>query len=59
MIKKEAEIFGFLFLRDGATMSRFPLLIILDSVKNTPVAVLEIFDCQGHLANGKKWNIYL
>ena len=46
MIKKEAKIFVLLFLGDGATISRFPLLNILASVKNIPVAVLEIVDCQ-------------
>ena len=40
MIKKEADIFGLLFLGDGATISRCPLLNILDSAKNIPVAVL-------------------
>ena len=54
MIKKEAEIFGFLFLGDGATISRFPLLNILASTKNIPVAVLKIVDCQVHLVEGNK-----
>ena len=54
MIKKEAEIFGLLFLGDGATISRFPLLNIIDSAKNIPVSVLEIVDCQVHLAEGNK-----
>ena len=54
MIKKEADIFGLLFLGDGATISRCPLLNILCSAKNIPVAVLEIFDCQGHLSLGNK-----
>ena len=54
MIKKEADIIGLLFLGDGDTISRFPLLIILASAKNTPVAVFEIVDCQGHLAWGYK-----
>ena len=54
MIKKEAEIFGLLFLGDGATISRFPLLNILDSAKNIPVSVLEIVDCKGHLDDGNK-----
>ena len=52
MIKKEADIFGLLFLGDGATISRFPLLDILASAKNIPVDVLEIVDYQGHLAWG-------
>ena len=54
MIKKEAEIFGLLFLGDGATISRYLLLNILASAKNIPVSVLEIVDCQGHLADGNK-----
>ena len=54
MIKKESGIFGLLFFRDGATISRCPLLNILDSGKNIPVSVLEIIDCRGHLADGNK-----
>ena len=56
MIKKEAEIFGLSFLGDGATISRCPLLNILDSSNNIAVDVLEIVDCQGHLAHGNKKN---
>ena len=52
MIKKEAEIFRLLFLEDDATISRCLLLNILASAKSIPVAVLEIVDCQGHLADG-------
>ena len=54
MIKKEAKIFGLLFLGDGATISRCPLLNILDSAKNILVDVLDIVDCQGYLAEGNK-----
>ena len=54
MIKKEAKIFGLLFLVYGATIPSCPLLNIMDSAKNIPVVVLEIVDCQGHLANGNK-----
>ena len=50
MIKKEAEIFGLLFLGDGATISICTFLNTLVSEKNIPVAVLEIVYCQGHLA---------
>ena len=39
MIKKEAEIFGLLFLGDGATVSRCSLLNIRYSGENIPVAV--------------------
>ena len=51
MIKKEAEICGLLFLGDDDTISRCQLLNILASEKNTSVAVLEIIECQGHLAD--------
>ena len=54
MIKKEADIFGLLFLGDCATMSRCPLLNILASAKNIPVSALEIVDFQVHLARGNK-----
>ena len=39
LIKKESDIYELLFLGDGATISRIPLLNILVSEKN-PVAVL-------------------
>ena len=52
LIEKESEIFGLLFLGDGAIISRFPLFNILVSGKNIPVAVLELVDCQGHLSDG-------
>ena len=52
LIEKESEIFGLLFIGDGATISRVPLLNILVSGKKLPVAVLELVDCQGHLADG-------
>ena len=43
-----------LFLGDGATISRCPLLSILAYAKNISVSVLEIVDSQGHLAEGNK-----
>ena len=55
-MKKESDIFGLLFLGDGATISRVPLLKILVSRKNIPVAVLELVGCQVHLADGGENN---
>ena len=43
-----------LFLGDGATISRFPLLIILDYGENIPLSVLEIVYFQDRLANSNK-----
>ena len=42
LIEKESQIFGLLFLGYRATISRVPLFNILVSVKNLPVAVLEL-----------------
>ena len=52
LIEKESDIFGLLFIGDGATISRVPLLNILVSGGNLPVAVLELVDFQGHLSDG-------
>ena len=52
LIKKESDVLGLFFLGDGYTISIIPLLNILVSGKNLPVAVLEIVDCQSHLADG-------
>ena len=52
LIDKQSEIFGLLFLGDGATISRVTLLNNLVSGKNLPVAILELVDLQGHLADG-------
>ena len=49
---KNSLIFGLLFLGDGATISRIPLSKVLVSGKNLPVSVLELVDCQVHLADG-------
>ena len=51
LIEKESDIFGLLFLGDGATISRISLLDILVSGNNLPVAVLELSGCQGHLSD--------
>ena len=51
IIKKEAKIFWLLFLGDGATISICPLLNILASMQEVPVAVLDTVDCPGHLVD--------
>ena len=55
--KKQAEIFGLLFLVDGATISISLLLNILDLRVNIPDYFLYIVNCRVHLADGGK-NIY-
>ena len=52
LIQKESDIFGFLFKGNGATISRNPLLKLLVSGENLPLAVLELFYCRCHLADG-------
>ena len=53
LIKKDSDIFGLLFLGNGTTTSRVPLLNLLVSGGNLPVAVLKLVDCQGHLVDGE------
>ena len=48
LIKKESDIFGFLFLGDGATIFRIPLLEILISGKELLVAILWLVDFRVH-----------
>ena len=52
LIKEESDIFRLLFICDGATISSILLLNILVSGVNPPLAVWELVDCQGHLADG-------
>ena len=55
ILQKRVRYFGLLFLGDGATISRNPLLnILVSGGGKLPVAVLEIVDFQGHLADGGK-----
>ena len=51
---KESYIFGLLFLGYGTTIYRTTLFNILVSRKNLPIAVLELVNCQGYLADGVK-----
>ena len=52
LIKEESITFGMLFLGEGATISTIPLLNILVYRGNLTVAVSELVDYQGHLADG-------
>ena len=54
MKDKEAYVFGLLFLDDGATISQIILINNLVSGEDLPVTVLELVDCQVHLAGGIK-----
>ena len=51
MIKKEADVFGLLFLSGCAKIYRTPLLNILVSGKNT-CRSLEIVYCKGRVSDG-------
>ena len=52
MIQKEVEMFGLIFLGDGATVLICRLFNILASGENIQVAVLKIADFQGRLVGG-------
>ena len=61
LIEKESEISGLLFLGYGATIYRVPLLNILVSGKNIPMAVLELVVCHGGPLSrwwDKEWNLF-
>ena len=60
LIKIQWDIFGLLFIDNGATIYRTLLLNILVSGGNILVYALEIFDCQGSLADGaEKYRIFI
>ena len=52
LIKKDYDIFGLLFIGDGTNIYRIPIFNISVSRNNPPVAVLELVDFEGHLADG-------
>ena len=52
LIKKGSDIFGLLFLGDGATISKITLFNILVSGGDLPVALLELVDWQVYLEDG-------
>ena len=54
LIKRKSDIFGLLFLGDGATISITPLFKILVSGKNLPVAVLYLVNFHCHLSDYSK-----
>ena len=60
MIKEEGDILEFLFLGDGAKISRTPLLNILVITKKFPMNVVELVDFEYNIAGGsKKKNLYI
>ena len=59
LIEKESDIFGLLFLGDGATISRVPLLNILVSGNNLQVAALELVDCHYQMVGEIMESLYV
>ena len=60
LIKKEPDIFGLLFLGDGATISRIPLLNILVSGKTSSSCIITyLFPGPRRIWWGKGWNLYM
>jgi len=51
---KSADVFGFCFLGDGATVKRMPLMNILAACTYTPPITVSIQDCVKHLQQGGK-----
>ena len=50
----EADVFGPVFLRDSSTIKGRPLINIIASSFNVPVAVLGVKDWLKHLVQGEK-----
>ncbi len=53
---KFAQVFGWAFLGDGATIHRMPLMNILAMSGATPPMTISIQDCTKHMAEGEKKN---
>ena len=53
-LMKNALTFGLVFLDDGATIKRMPLINCMAMCGDTPPTVLSINDCTEHLAKGGK-----
>ncbi len=51
---KFAQVFGFAFLDDGATIHQMPLMNILAMFGATPPMTISIQDCTKHMAEGGK-----
>jgi hypothetical protein len=52
---REARVFGFVWMGDGATIHKMPLLNILALNGTTPPMTVSIHDCTKHMeAGGKK-----
>ena len=57
---KESAVFGVVFIGDGATIHRMPLLNILAMSGSTPPLTVGIVDCTKHMAaGGKKDAMYI
>jgi hypothetical protein len=54
LLKKEADKYGLTVYGDGATVKRMPLVNALVSGVHMPMAILEIFNCSSHMADGKQ-----
>ena len=53
-IMTDAPMFGLLWLSDGATIARMPLINILAMCSNIPPACADIHDCSDHTGEGGK-----
>ncbi len=53
-ILKDAYVFGFSWLCNGATIMQTPLLNMLVMCGNLPQTVMPIFDCTEYMSAGEK-----
>ena len=54
LLLKDSHIFGISLFGDGATVKTTPLINALGAGVHNPFAMLEVFDCTDHCANGGK-----
>ena len=53
---KDSRVFGISMFGDGATIKTTPMVNALGAGVHNPFAMLEVFDCTGHCAEGGKKN---
>ena len=56
ILLKDSRVFGISLFGDGATIKTTPMVNALGAGVHNPFAMLDVFDCTGHCAEGGKKN---
>ncbi len=54
LLLKESKVFGIALFGNGATVQKIPLMNVLGSSPNNPIALLDIVDCTSKMEKGGK-----